>query len=165
MHRNQIQLGIPRFLNIRFVSLLLTIIGIATVIGGLVLIIADSALPITADTARSISFSTIQGLDQILGFPLPINEMINNSITAVGIATSIIGLDLLIVSQGLRAKNKLALWIAMIILALATYFDMVSFLFQGLLGAPTSAPGAIINGLVLYVLLKDRESFTETSTK
>jgi lysylphosphatidylglycerol synthetase-like protein (DUF2156 family) len=104
-------------------------------------------------------------LDQILGFPLPINEMINNSITAVGIATSIIGLDLLIVSQGLRAKNKLALWIAMIILALATYFDMVSFLFQGLLGAPTSAPGAIINGLVLYVLLKDRESFTETSTK
>ena len=139
--------------------------GIAMVIGGLFLIIIDTTLPINADTARSTSFFAIQSMDQVLGFPLPIDEMINDSITAVGIATSIIGLDLLIVSQGLRAKNKLALWIAIVILALATFFDVVSFLFQGIIGAPASVPGAVINGLALYVLLKDRESFTRASTE
>jgi hypothetical protein len=165
MRRNQLQLGIPRFLNTRFVSLLLAIIGFAMIIGGLLSIIADAALPMSADTARSNSFFIIQSVDQILGFPLPVNEMINTSLTAVGIATSVAGSDLVVVSLGLRAKNKLAMWAAMLILVLATYFDLVSFLFQGLLGAPASAPGAIINGLVLYLLLKNRESFTRTSTR
>ena len=165
MHRNQLRRGIPTFLDIHLVSLLLSIMSIAMVIGGLFLIIADTALPVNADTARSTSFFAIQSMDQVLGFPLPIDEMINDSITAVGIATSIIGLDLLIVSQGLRARNKLALWVAIVILVLATFFDVVSFLFQGILGAPASAPGAVINGMVLYVLLKDRESFTRASAE
>lgn len=165
MRRNQLQLGISRPQNIHFVSLLLTIFGIAMVIGGVFSIVADITLPMNADTARSNLFFTLQSVDQILGFPLPANEMINNSITIVGISTCVIGLDLLVVSVGLRAKNKLALWIAIIILALAAYFDVVSFLFQGLLGAPASVPGAIINVLVLYVLLKNRESFKRTSTE
>ena len=165
MHRNQPQLGIPKFLNIRFISLLLTIMGIAMIIGGLLVIVADRVLPTNADAARSTWFFAIQNVDQTFGFPLSTNDMISNSITSVGIATSIIGLTLLVLREGLRAKKKSALWIAIIIFALATFFDMVAFLYQGLLGAPASAPGAIINGLMLYVLLRDRELFTRTSPK
>jgi len=165
MRRNQLQLSVSRHINIRFVSSFLTIFGIVMVVGGLLSIVADMTLPMNADTVRSNLFFALQCVDQIFGFPLPVNEMINNSITAVGISTSVIGLDLLVVSLGLRARNRLALWIAMIMLALAAYFDMVSFLFQGLLGAPASVPGVIINGLVLYVLLKKRESFKKVATE
>ena len=61
--RNQPQLRIPRFLDTHFVSLLLTIFGIAMGIGGLLLIIADATLPMNADAARSTSFFAIQNVD------------------------------------------------------------------------------------------------------
>jgi lysylphosphatidylglycerol synthetase-like protein (DUF2156 family) len=164
MSRSQPQLDISKFLDTRFFTLLLAIMGIAMFVGGLYLIIADKTLPLSADTARSTSFFAVQIVVQILGYPLPTNEMISDSISAVGIATLVVSLDVLIISLGLWFKSKLALWIAMIVIALAAYFDFVSFLYQGLMGAPASAPGVIINGLMIYVLMRDRESFKGIST-
>jgi len=159
MPKTRVQLGIPRFLDIRFVSFLFAIIAISMIFVGVLSIVSDAILPINADATRSTIFIALQSIDQILGFPLPVNQMVNTSITSIGIATSITGLDLLVICRGLRVKSRLALWIAVVTLILAAYFDVVSFLFQGLLGAPMSVPGALINGLVLYVLIKRRELF------
>jgi len=161
MSKAQIQLRLSRFADMRFVSVLLAIIATIMVFGGLFSAISDAILPVNADTTRPSVFIYLQTIDQILGFPLPVNEMANTSITSLGIATSVIGLDLLVISQGLRTKNRLALWIAIVVLLLATYFDVVSFLFHGLLGAPMSALGATVNGLMFYALVKSRRLFRQ----
>jgi hypothetical protein len=54
----------------------------------------------------------------------------------------------------------MALWVAVIIFALATFFDFTLFLLQGIIGAPASLPGTFINGVIVYVLIEDRKWFT-----
>jgi lysylphosphatidylglycerol synthetase-like protein (DUF2156 family) len=157
--RNQIKLGLLKFLRVKVVSLLSMIVGSAMLGGGLLLIFVDLTVA-ESDALRNIALSSVQTFEQGFGFPLPLYEFADNSISAIGIATWIVGFDLLMVSLGLLVRSKMALWIATIIFALATFFDFALFLLQGIMGAPLSVPGTLINGLMVYVLIKDRKWFT-----
>jgi lysylphosphatidylglycerol synthetase-like protein (DUF2156 family) len=135
------------------------IAGSVMLIGGFLLILVGFTVAESC-TLRNIALSAIQTFEQVIGFPLPLYEFANNSLPAIGIATCIIGFDLLMVSFGLLVRSKMARWIAIVIFALATFFDFSLFLLQGVLGAPASLPGSFINGLMVYVLMKDQKWFT-----
>jgi len=159
---SQIKLDLQKFIRVRIVSLLSIIAGFVMFVGGLLLVYVDLNVA-ESDALRNTALSSVQTFEQIIGFPLPMYEFANNSISAIGIATCIVGVDLLILSLGLMVRSMIAKWIATIIFTLATFFDFALFLLQGLLGAPAALPGTIINGLIVYVLLKDRKWFTEES--
>jgi lysylphosphatidylglycerol synthetase-like protein (DUF2156 family) len=157
--RNEIKVDLLKFLRAKVVSLVSMIAGSAMLVEGLLLIFVD--LTVTeSDTLRNVALSSVQTLEQVIGFPLPLYGFANNSLSAIGTATGIVGFDLLMVSLGLWVRSKMALWIATIIFALATFFDFALFLLQGLIGAPASLPGTFINGLIVYALMKDRKWFT-----
>jgi lysylphosphatidylglycerol synthetase-like protein (DUF2156 family) len=156
---NQIRLGLQKFLRARVVSLLSTIAGSVMLVGGVLLIFVDLTVA-ESDAIRNVALSYVQTFEQVIGFPLPSYGFANNSLSAIGIATCIVGFDLLMVSLGLLVRSKMARWIAIVIFALATFFDFALFLLQGIMGAPASLPGTFINGLMVYVLLKDQKWFT-----
>jgi lysylphosphatidylglycerol synthetase-like protein (DUF2156 family) len=160
---NQIKLGLLKSLRARVVSLLSMIAGSVMLVGGFLLILVDFTVA-ESGTLRNIALSAIQTFEQVIGFPLPLYEFANNSLSAIGIATCIIGFDLLMVSFGLLVQSKMARWIAIVIFALAAFFDFSLFLLQGVLGAPVSLPGSFINGLIVYILMKDQKWFTKELT-
>lgn len=158
LDRAQIQSLLSKFLKAKVVSRLSMIAGGVMLIGGLLLIFIDSATA-ESDSFRNIALSAVQTVEQVFGFPLPSYGFANNSISAIGIVALIVGVDLLMISLGLSVRSKIARWIAAIIFSLATFFDFSLFLLQGLLGAPAALPGTLINGLMVYILLKDRKWF------
>jgi len=160
--REQISTDFLRFLKAKTVSRLSMIAGTVMLFGGLLLIGIDYNLG-ASDPLRNIALLSVQSFEQIIGFPLPVNGFALNSISAVGVATSISGFDLLAVSLGLSVHSRSALWVGTIIFTLATFFDFTLFLLMGLLGAPVSLPGTIVNLLMAYTLVKDRKLFTEES--
>ena len=140
----------------RYLVLLLAVLGGIMLIGGSYTILADRVLPLSADATRTSTSFAMQAMDETLGFPLPTNYMVSESLSAIGFSTLLIGVDLLVLSVGIRAKNKLATWVALFILVLAVFFDFVAFLYQGILGAPMSVPGMLINALGANILVKNR---------
>lgn len=162
LERFQIRLDLRKFLRVKVVSLISIVAGSVMLIGGLLLIFVDLFVA-ESDALRNIALSSVQTFEQIIGFPLPVYGFTNNSMSAIGIATVVVGFDLLMVSIGLSVRSKMARWIAIIVFALATFFDFALFLLQGLVGAPASLPGTLINGLMVYALMKDRNWFTRES--
>jgi lysylphosphatidylglycerol synthetase-like protein (DUF2156 family) len=148
-----------KFRRAKVVSLLSMIAGSVMFVGGLLLIFLDLSSA-ASDALRNIALLTVQTFEQAIGFPLPMYELASSSLSAIGIATWIVGFDLLMVSFGLLVRSRAARWIAIVIFTLATFFDFTLFLLQGLLGAPASLPGTLINGSMVYILVKDQEWFT-----
>ncbi|HVP26296.1 MAG TPA: hypothetical protein VMT26_01345 [Candidatus Bathyarchaeia archaeon] len=146
-------------MKLKLAFVMLIIAGSAMLIGGLILLLLDLT---TAESSslRSIVLFSVEAIEQTAGFPLPTYEFVNNSISAVGLAALTVGLDLLLLSIGLLVRSRMALWIAMIIFTLAAFFDFTTFLLEGVIGAPLSPIGTLINGLVVGVLMKNRKWFT-----
>lgn len=162
-YSKRVKLGLMKFSTVKVVSLVSIITGLVMLSEGFVLIFLDLAVA-TSSTLSQAALFWVQTLQQVIGFPLPSYGFNNNSNSAIGIATCIIGFDLLMVSFGLFVRSKIARWIATAIFGLATFFDFTLFLLQGLLGAPASLPGILINGLFVYILLKDHEWFSKELT-
>jgi lysylphosphatidylglycerol synthetase-like protein (DUF2156 family) len=159
LERNKVKLGIFNIPRAKVISLLSVIAGSLTLVEGLLLIFIDATVA-ESDILRNVALSFVQTFEQVIGFPLPVYEFAYNSLSAIGIAACIVGFDLLIVSIGLLVRSKMALWVATVIFALATFFDFTLFLLQGIIGAPASLPGTFINGVIVYVLIEDRKWFT-----
>jgi hypothetical protein len=129
-------------------------VGVVLLVGGLFITILSASLPTKVSGVDSMTRSIVFVMGLIPGIPLSFGDLVNNGLAIVGIVSWIIGFDVLLVGLGLWAKNKFAKWVALVIFALAAYFDFVQFLFLGLLGSPSSVIGTLINGLIVYLLFK-----------
>jgi uncharacterized protein YhhL (DUF1145 family) len=154
------KLGVPRqftgIFTIRLSAVLFAAMSVIMLVGSSYTILADRILPMSADATRTSIAFLMQIVDETMGFPLPTNYMVNESLSAIGFSTLLVGLDLLVLSISIRAKNKPTWWSALLILALAIFFDFVAFLYQGVIGAPMSVPGMAINALTANILIKNR---------
>jgi hypothetical protein len=128
--------------------------GIVLMIAGLATIILPTTLPSQFSDLNLLQNSITQILSILPGIPLIIQDLSSYGLTAIGITTWIVGIDLLAVGLGLWRKNNLAKWVAILIFALGAYFDFVQFLLSGLIGAPTAIIGLALNVLVLFLLWK-----------
>jgi lysylphosphatidylglycerol synthetase-like protein (DUF2156 family) len=129
-------------------------IGAVLLVGGLSITIIASSLPAKVSDVASIEQPVLGVLGLIPGVPLSIGDVANCGLTATGMVAWIIGLDILIVGLGLRAKNKLAKWMAFGIFGLAAYFSFQQLLLSGLFGATNAAVSLVANALILYLLWK-----------
>jgi hypothetical protein len=129
-------------------------VGVVLLVGGLFVTILAASLPAKVSGVDSMAQSIVFVMGQIPGIPLSLGDLINNGLATVGIVSWIIGFDILLVGLGLWTKNKFAKWVALAIFSLAAYFDLVQFLFLGLLGSPSSVIGSSVNGLIVYLLTK-----------
>jgi lysylphosphatidylglycerol synthetase-like protein (DUF2156 family) len=159
LERIKARLGILNIPRAKGISLLSVIAGSLMLFEGFLLIFIDATVA-ESSILRNVALSFAQTFEQVIGFPLPVLGFAHNSLSAIGIAACIVGFDLLMVSIGLLVQSKMALWVATVIFALATFFDFTLFLLQGIMGAPASMPGTFINGLIVYVLIEDRKWFT-----
>jgi hypothetical protein len=75
------------------------------------------------------------------------------SLSAIGLVSWIIGLDLLLTGLGLWVKHRLAQIVAVIIFALSTFAQFIEFLLLGIVGSPSSVILTILNSIILYVLV------------
>jgi len=129
-------------------------IGVILLVEGLYLIILDASLPLRAGEASLTVQSVAFVLEALPGIPLCISDLAYSGITALGLISWIVGLDILLVGLGLWAKHKIAQWAAFFIFLVAAFFDFVQLLLFGFVGSPNSAVGLSLNGLILYLLLK-----------
>jgi hypothetical protein len=112
----------------------------------------DSAYPY--DPAQEITPQfAISVVNLIPGMPLCIADLASYSLSAIGLVTWIIGLNLLLVGLGLWVRHRVARLIASTIYLVATFFQFSQFLLFGIVGSPVSIIEIFLNGLITYLLI------------
>lgn len=147
--------AIPQFLQYYAgdaLFLLLATIGVVLLTGGLAIVILAATTSAASNDLILLQQSIAKTLSVIPGIPLNINDLNGYGLTATGLTTWIIGINLLAISLGLWRKNFFAKWAAILIFALASYFNFVQFILSGLAGAPLAIIGLVSNGLIFYML-------------
>jgi len=142
--------------------LVVTTSGIMLTISGLFVMILAATLPAEVSGVELLQQSVLSVLGLIPGVPINMNDLEGSSLTAIGMVSWIVGLDLLVVGLGLWVRSKVARWIAIIVFTSSVFFNFVQFLLLGLLGAPMATVSLLVNALILYLLWKvDLEDQTE----
>jgi lysylphosphatidylglycerol synthetase-like protein (DUF2156 family) len=128
--------------------------GVVSLIGGVSLMITGSGA--SAQTTQS----TVSAFNWIPGIPFSINSLSNSSVSTIGLASWLVGLDLLLVGLGLWVRHKLARLAAMIIFVLAACCQFVQFISLGALGAPSSVLQLFVDVIFVYFLFSKFDSKT-----
>jgi len=103
----------------------------------------------------TLTKSIVFVIGQIPGIPFEFDDLVNSGgLTSVGIALWVVGFDSLLVGLGLWARSKIAKYVGLMFFGAATFFDLVQFLFLGLLGSPSSFLGILVNGSIAYLFTK-----------
>jgi lysylphosphatidylglycerol synthetase-like protein (DUF2156 family) len=129
-------------------------LGVLLLVAGLLIIILSASLPAQASDVDSTTQSIVFVMSQIPGVPLNFNDLANGSLTMIGMVSWIIGLDIILIGLGLRARSRFAKWIAMGVFVIAAFFDLVTFLNVGILGSFGAFIGIFINGFFVYLFSK-----------
>ncbi len=141
------------FLAITSISL-----GVVLIVGGLFLIISEASIFNLIRNSQSATQSMANTIDLIPGVPFSMSwpfELIPFGSGTIGIVTWVFGIDILLVGLGLWVRNKYAKLAAITIFGLAICFDVAQFLFYGFGGAPQAVIGATINGIIVFLLIKN----------
>jgi len=124
--------------------------GVVLLISGLALMLADSSL-ISQMPLSDTAVSTAAGvISWVPGVPFNTNELIIFSVTTAGLVAWIAGIDLLLIGLGTWVKHRIAHLSAVIMFGLATIFQFQQFVTLGIIGAPASITGLIVNGIITY---------------
>jgi len=126
--------------------------GIVLLISGLALMFSDSTLVSEIPLADSATESAVGVMRWVPGIPFDINELVSLNVTITGLATWIVGIDLLLIGLGIWAKHRLAHLAAIVTFGLAATFQIQQFFTLGIIGAPASISGLTINGTITYFL-------------
>lgn len=127
-------------------SKLVMTFGVVLIIGGLYLMLFNSG------TSPESSMLAVSTLGWIPGIPFSVGDLSQRGTSVVGLASWVIGVDLLLVGLGFWVRNKLARFIGMAIFMLATIFQFIGFLYAGIIGSPSSAVGFCVNGVLVFFL-------------
>jgi hypothetical protein len=133
---------------------------VVLVVCGLYLMITDASASIQVAQTNSVAKSAVSVLDWIPGIPFYIGDLANATATAVGLVCWILGIDFLLVGLGLWVRHRLARLAALVIFAVAGFFQFVQFLLLGILGSPVSIIELSIDGVFAYLLFSKFDSQT-----
>ncbi len=136
------------------VAILVITFGVVLLVAGLYLLITDATQTAQGDFTGQSVISTISWIP---GIPFYLGELVNYSLTAVGLVSWIVGFDFLLLGLGLWVRHKLARLAALAIFLLATCFQFVQFLLLGILGSPIAVIETAINAILLYVVFSKFE--------
>ena|GEM_PF-3406364 len=147
-----VELTSDRPLIMDIIAKLTITFGVMLLISGLALMLSDSTLVSKVPLTDSTVESAAGVMSWIPGIPFNINETVSFNVTTAGLATWIVGIDLLLIGLGIWAKHRLAHLAAVVTFGLATIFQFQQFFTLGIIGAPASIIGLTINGTITYVL-------------
>ena len=145
--------GIRRSRVRRAVSLVFYFSGVTMFIGGLTMMLL-SQVGAWNTVVESVSHSFLLGVGALPGVPFSVADLTGNGAAIIGLIIWVVGLDELLLGLGLWAGHKLALWIAVVLATLATFWCFTRFMLVGLLGSPESVIGLLVNSFLLYLLSK-----------
>jgi lysylphosphatidylglycerol synthetase-like protein (DUF2156 family) len=146
-----------RVLVTDLITKLVITFGVVSLIGGVLLMITGAGA--SAQTTQS----TVSAFNWIPGTPFSMNNLSNSSVSTIGLASWLVGLDLLLVGLGLWVRHKLARLAAMIIFVLAACFQFVQFIRFGALGAPSSVLQLFVDVIFVYFLFSKFDSKTDVN--
>ena len=132
--------------------------GVVLIVGGLYLIITGASVSTQVAQTNLAAKSAVSTVDWIPGIPFYIGDLANVSVTAIGLVSWILGIDLLLVGLGIWVRHPLARLAALMIFTLAAFFQFVQFLLLGILGSPISIIELCVDGVIVYFLLSKFDS-------
>jgi hypothetical protein len=135
-----------------FVIIAIITFSVVLIFAGLILMTSDTSYPYEPSQEITPQFA-ISVIDLIPGIPFNMGALSQYSLSAIGLVSWIIGLDLLLTGLGLWVKHRLAQIVAVIIFALSTFAQFIEFLLLGIVGSPSSVILTILNSIILYVLV------------
>jgi hypothetical protein len=127
--------------------------GLALIMAGLYFMIVYVRASTQSGQTDLAANSAVSALDWIPGIPFYTGDLANFSFAAIGLVSWILGISLVLVGLGLRAKHTLARLAALAIFASAAFFQFIQFLLLGILGSPTSVIELCADGVIVYFLL------------
>lgn len=138
-----------------YVAKLTITFGVVLIVSGLYLMITNPS----ASTQASQSLpSAVSAVDWIPGIPFYVGNLSNVAAITVGSVSWILGVDLLLVGLGLWVRHAVARLAALMLFALAAFFQFVQFLFLGIIGSPTSVAELLIDVAFVYCLFSRFDS-------
>jgi len=134
------------------ISKLFITFGVALIIGGLYLVIAN---PWSSYQANQSAASVI---DWVPAIPFSTTALVTCSSSTVGLVSWIIGVDLLLLGLGFWVRNNLARLVGLIMITLAAVFQFIDFIQVGIMGSVSSVVVLFVDGLIAYFLLSRYDS-------
>ncbi|MCW4005186.1 MAG: hypothetical protein NWF04_01100 [Candidatus Bathyarchaeota archaeon] len=146
-------------------SIVIITLGVMLLVSGVYLMVVGETIS-DPSVHRSSVQAVISIIEWIPGIPILISELAKCSLTTIGIASWVIGINLLLVGLGLWIRHALARIATAVILLVSTALQVIQFMLSGAGGSPSSVFGTIINLTMLYfVLTKFDENTTPTQSK
>jgi hypothetical protein len=127
--------------------------GVILIVGGLYLMIGNPEAPVyVAQTTRVGNQIILTVVDWIPGIPFSVADLGGLDAVVAGSAYWIVGVDLLLVGLGLWVRHKFARLAGVIIFGVAAFFQFAQLMLSGVLGAPMSIFGFLINSAIAVLL-------------
>lgn len=130
------------------VTKLVITFGVVLIVSGLYLMIVNPGASAQVNGAQQ----AISASDWIPAIPFYIGALTNVSAIAVGSVSWILGVDLVLVGLGLWVRHRFARLAAIMIFALAAFFQFVQFIYLGAMGSPISLVELFIDATFAYLL-------------
>jgi hypothetical protein len=139
------------------ITKLIITFGAVLIVGGLYLMLnnASALSPAQSSVATQTAVSAVSWVP---GIPFSTADLSTSGIPIIGLVTWLVGIDLVIVGLGLWARHRFARLAALMIFVLAAAFQLIQFLYSGLVGSPASIVGVLVDGVFAYFLLSRFES-------
>lgn len=133
-------------------SKLIITFAVVLIVGGLYLMIFDpSASGQSVQTnvaARSVTATTAW----IPGLPFFASDIAGCSMTAVGLISWVMGVNLLLTGLGLWIRHKLARLVGLALFSISAAIQFAQFLLLGIIGSPYSIILLILNSTIAFFL-------------
>ena len=135
-------------------------LGVVLIVGGIYLMVLDPSSSNQTLQTTVAAKSVINTTAWIPGLPFFMNDIQNCSITAIGLVSWLMGINLLLTGLGLWVRHGLARLAALSIFCLSAVVQLVQFLLEGIIGSPNSVVLLILDAVIVYLLLRKVDSHT-----
>ena len=141
-----------RELITNILSYLIITLGVVLIVGGLYLIILDPSASGQSVQTNVAGRSVIDTTAWIPGVPFFVSDIASCSITAIGLVSWLMGINLLLTGLGLWIRHRLARLVALGIFSISSVIQFAQFLLLGMIGSPYSIVLFIFNSTIAYFL-------------
>lgn len=130
-------------------------LGVVLIVGGVYLMLLN---PGSSSQTSIAAKSVIDITAWIPGLPFFVNDLNSIGITAIGLISWVMGLNLLLTGLGLWIRHGLARLAALTIFLMATVVQLTQFLLSGIVGAPNSIVLLLLDVFVVYLVFTKVDS-------
>ncbi len=130
-------------------------LGVVLIIGGVYLMLVD---PGSSSQTSIAAKSIIDITAWIPGLPFFVNDLKSISITAIGLISWVMGLNLLLTGLGLWIRHGLARLAALVIFFMTIIVQFTQILLSGIVGAPNSVVLLLLDVVIVYLVFTKIDS-------